>query len=65
VARQLLASVAGAGPTVRPATVNGDPGVVVSVGGVVAAVIALGIRHGRIDHIHGVGNPAKLAHLQG
>ena len=44
--------------------VNGEPGVIARVGGRVVAVIALGVRNGRVDLIHAIGNPAKLRHLQ-
>ena len=64
VARQLVRSLSGFGATFRVADVNGDPGVIVSVDDQVVAVIALGVHAGRIDLVHGVGNPAKLAHLQ-
>lgn len=40
--------------------VNGEPGVVVRHHGQIRAAIALGIRDGRVDLIHGVGNPDKL-----
>ena len=33
---------------------------VVVVAGRIVAVIALEIRDGRVVHIHGIGNPAKL-----
>jgi len=49
--------------TFTVAQVNGDPGVVVTLGGRIVSVVALQIREGRIHHMHGVGNPAKLAHL--
>ena len=44
--------------------VNGDPGVVVRLRGALAAVIALGVNDRRVDVIHAIGNPTKLAHLQ-
>lgn len=43
--------------------VNGDPGVVVRAGDQIVSVLSLGIHNGRIDLIHGVGNPDKLRHL--
>jgi RNA polymerase sigma-70 factor (ECF subfamily) len=64
VARQLVASMPAAGASYRAASVNGDRGLIVSVGGVVGAVIAFGFRRGRIDRIYGIGNPAKLDHIQ-
>jgi RNA polymerase sigma-70 factor (ECF subfamily) len=45
------------------ARVNGEPGVVITRGDRIISVVALHLRKGRIDHIHGVGNPAKLSHL--
>jgi RNA polymerase sigma-70 factor (ECF subfamily) len=48
------------------ADVNGEPGVVVvESSGRIAGVIAIGVRAGRIDLIHAIGNPAKLQHLTG
>ena len=47
------------------ARVNGDPGVVITRGDRIVSVVALHLREGRIDHIHGAGNPAKLSHLAG
>lgn len=45
------------------ADINGEPGVIARLGERVVAVIALGVRDGRIDLIHAIGNPAKLRHL--
>jgi RNA polymerase sigma-70 factor, ECF subfamily len=45
------------------ATVNGEPGVVVTSQDHLVAVVAMSYRDGRINHIHGIGNPEKLAHL--
>jgi len=56
------ASVA-ATATISVADVNGEPGVVISDGDRIVAVVSLRQREGRIHHLHGVGNPAKLAHL--
>ncbi len=44
--------------------INGEPGVIARLGGRVVAVIALGLRDGRVDLIHAIGNPAKLSHLR-
>ena len=63
VARQLMASVVNRGATFEPAEVNGEPGVLVSIGNRVVAVLSLGVRDGFIDVIHAIGNPAKLTHL--
>lgn len=42
------------------AGVNGEPGVVVSLGGRVVAVISIVVSHDRVKLIHAVGNPDKL-----
>ena len=63
VARQLIRTLSGAGLVLEPAEVNGDPGLVAVRDGRLVAVIATGVHQGRVDRIHGVGNPAKLAHL--
>ena len=44
--------------------INGEPGVIARLGERVVAVIALGVRDGRVDLIHAIGNPAKLRHLR-
>ena len=44
--------------------INGEPGVIARLGGHVVAVIALGVRDGRVDLIHAIGNPAKLRHAR-
>lgn len=64
VAAQLIASVSGRGATFEVASVNGEPGVLVVLRATVVAVIALGVRAGRVDRIHAVGNPAKLSHVR-
>ena len=48
------------GTAVRPATVNGQPGFVVSVAGQPFSVLALDIVDGRITTIRNVVNPDKL-----
>jgi RNA polymerase sigma-70 factor, ECF subfamily len=50
-------------PNVTAASVNGEPGVVVTSQDHVVAVVAMSYRDGRIHQIRGVGNPEKLAHL--
>lgn len=45
------------------ADINGEPGVIARLGERVVTVIALGVRDGRIDLIHAIGNPAKLRRL--
>lgn len=64
VAKQLVGAMAGSAARFRVADVNGEPGVVVEIGGRVVAVIWLSVHDGRIDRLHGVGNPAKLRHLR-
>jgi len=64
VARVLLHSFSGPGFSFAVEDVNGDPGVIVRIHGAVAAVIAIGVHDNRIDVIHAIGNPGKLAHLQ-
>lgn len=46
-----------------PTTVNGGPGVLVTLDGTIVSVISLAVRDGLITHVHGIGNPDKLAHL--
>lgn len=45
------------------AEVNGEPGVVVVLGERVVTTLVLRVAEGRVDHIHAVGNPEKLRHL--
>lgn len=63
VARVALQSFAGTGAIFVVADVNGEPGVVVKIGGRLVAVISLSARDGRVVDLHGVGNPEKLRHL--
>ena len=49
--------------SVRPVVVNGDAGVVISIGGAVDVVIAFEVRDGRVVAIRMVRNPAKLSHV--
>jgi RNA polymerase sigma-70 factor (ECF subfamily) len=64
IARVLVHSFSEPGFTFAVEDVNGDPGVIVRLHGSIAAVIALGVYNHRVDVIHAVGNPKKLAHLQ-
>lgn len=64
VARQLVATVSRSGATFIVASVNGEPGVVLELDGAVLAVIAVGVHAGRVDVLHGIGNPDKLTHLR-
>jgi RNA polymerase sigma-70 factor (ECF subfamily) len=50
--------------TFTAARVNGEPGIVITADGQLLSVAALHVRGGRIiDHIHAIGNPAKLSHV--
>ena len=62
IARFLLGIIrhAPAGFTVHRATVNGEPGIVVSVGGRPISVFAFHVEDGRIRAIYNVANPEKL-----
>jgi RNA polymerase sigma-70 factor (ECF subfamily) len=60
VGRLLHYAFAGRGASFTVESVNGEPGVVVGLAGRIAAVIALEVRDGRVSHVHGIGNPAKL-----
>jgi RNA polymerase sigma-70 factor (ECF subfamily) len=57
----------GAPASLRPALVNGRPGIVVyadeSVGGGLIGTYAVDVADGRITHVRGVINPDKLRHL--
>jgi RNA polymerase sigma-70 factor (ECF subfamily) len=64
VARVLVHSFSEPGFTFTVEDVNGDPGVIVRLHDIIAAVIALGTYDNRVDVIHAIGNPQKLTHLQ-
>lgn len=63
IARVLVRSFSGRDFSFSVTNVNGEPGVVVNLDTQVTAVIAIGVRAGRIDLIHAIGNPAKLQHV--
>ena len=63
VARVLIHAFAPWDVSFSVVDVNGDPGVIVGSDNRIVAVIAIGVRDGRIDLIHAVGNPEKLRHL--
>lgn len=63
VAAVLAAAFRGTGATFETGEINGEPGVVVKLGRRTIAVIAIHLSNGRIDQLHGIGNPAKLRHL--
>jgi RNA polymerase sigma-70 factor, ECF subfamily len=64
VARVILRAFSGTAAHFEVVDVNGEPGVTITVGDEVRAVVALSVRSGRIVHIDAVGNPDKLGHLQ-
>ena len=64
IAAQLVSAVSGFGAEFIVRLVNGDPGVLITIGGQVMSAISLGVRDGQIDLVHAIGNPAKLTHLQ-
>lgn len=63
VARQLERSLLVLGASFEVDDVNGQPGVVASLEGVVAAVIFFEVERGLVQVLRGIGNPEKLAHL--
>lgn len=63
VAQQLIRSLCNLGAQFDCADVNGQPGVLVSIDDHLVAVISVGVHAGRVDVLHGVGNPRKLSHL--
>lgn len=64
VARQLLAGFAGAALDFEVADVNGAPGIVARRRGRVVTVLSLDFSDTAIVAVRGIGNPAKLRHLQ-
>ena len=64
IAGVLVGAVSGFGAKFSVQDVNGEPGVLLTLGGRVMAAIALGVRDGQIDLILAIGNPAKLTRLQ-
>ena len=64
IAGVLIGAVSGFGADFTVRDINGDPGVLITMGGQVRGTIALGVRDGQVDLILAVGNPAKLTHLQ-
>jgi RNA polymerase sigma-70 factor, ECF subfamily len=51
--------------TLRPASVNGEPGVLGYQDGRLVSVIAFEVRDGAISRIHGIANPLKLGAVSG
>jgi RNA polymerase sigma-70 factor (ECF subfamily) len=68
VARLLLGLArrgAAAGIRVRPAEVNGHPGLLaIDPDGRLLSVLALDIADGRVQTVHSIVNPDKLRHLR-
>ena len=64
IAAQLVGAVSGLGAEFIVREINGDPGVLITIGGQVVSTTSLGVRDGKIDLVHAIGNPAKLTHLQ-
>ena len=62
VANVLLTAFARTNARFEVDTVNGEPGVIITIGDHIVAVIALGVHGGRIITVQGIGNPAKLRH---
>jgi RNA polymerase sigma-70 factor (ECF subfamily) len=63
VARSLLQALRAAQVSFIPMPVNGQPGAIALRDGRVAAVFALTVQHGLIQHIHAIANPYKLAYV--
>ena len=63
VADQLRATVLNRGARFEAAQVNGETGVIISIRTRTVAVVSVGVNRGRIDVIHAIGNPVKLAHI--
>lgn len=76
VVQAALTPILGAGPvadvlgriaatvSLRPAQVNGEPALVVRLGGEIDTVIAMRVDDGRITGLYAVRNPEKLSHLE-
>lgn len=63
VGAQLGRSLLGLGASFAVDDVNGQPGVVATLGDLVAAVLFFEVADGRVSVLRGIGNPDKLAHL--
>ncbi len=64
VATILVVAFDGSGASFELADINAEPGVLVRVGGHVAAAITFAVADGRITALHAIGNPDKLQRLQ-
>lgn len=63
VASILVSTFAGTRLRLRPAMVNGEPGVTVTNNGRIVSVVVLESGPAGITRVHGIGNPDKLARL--
>jgi RNA polymerase sigma-70 factor, ECF subfamily len=63
VAKSLLQALKAGHVTLVPMLVNGQPGAIAMRDGRVAAVFALTVQDGLIQHIHAIANPYKLAYV--
>ncbi|MER6961019.1 RNA polymerase sigma-70 factor [Streptomyces sp. NPDC000618] len=66
VLRYMAGSVAKAGGafTSEPTTINGNPGLVLRVDGVIDGVLAFTVDDGRVTGLYYVRNPEKLTHVE-
>ncbi|MGW1786388.1 RNA polymerase sigma-70 factor [Streptomyces sp. NPDC002143] len=66
VLRYMAGSVAKAGGafTSEPTTINGNPGLVLRVDGVIDGVLAFSVDNGRVTGLYYVRNPEKLTHVE-
>lgn len=64
VASLLLSSFDGRPVSFVPADINGEPGLAVLLRDRVMTALTLQIVDGLVDHVHAIGNPAKLQHLR-
>ena len=60
VANVLHAAFAASGASFVVGSVNGEPGVIVTIADFVVAAISLTVIHELVVTVHGIGNPAKL-----
>lgn len=64
IARTLLRAFTGIAAMFVPVTVNAEPGAAVQIGAQTVAVLSFEFSGARIRHIHAIGHPGKLTHLQ-
>ena len=63
IARTLLQVFEGRGATFSDVWVNAEPGVAISVGRQIVAVLAFDVAGDRVQHIRAIGNRDKLGRL--